>query len=42
MSPEEYAVHRERVMWLGEHPLVERERDDRNAEQMELTEWGAV
>ena len=42
MSPEEYEVHRERVMWLSEHPLVDRDRADRDTEQTSLSEWGAA
>lgn len=26
MSPEEYDVHRECVLWLSEHPLIDRSR----------------
>lgn len=39
MSPEEYAVHRERVTWLSEHPLVERNQRGRGNEQTDLSEW---
>ena len=28
MSPEEYQCHRERLLWLDEHPLVNREDID--------------
>lgn len=36
MSPEEYEVHRERVLWLSEHPLVDSDRRD-DVEPLEET-----
>lgn len=32
MSPEEYAVHCERILYLSEHPLVDRHGEDANPE----------
>lgn len=32
MSPEEYDVHRERVLWLSEHPLIDGDREDLDLE----------
>lgn len=31
MTPEEYAVHRERCLWLSEHPLTTRDLEDVDA-----------
>ena len=33
MSPEEYEVHRERVLWLSEHPLVDCDLGDVDPEE---------
>ena len=39
MSPEEYERHRERVLSLSEHPLVDRSPDDlEETRQATLTE----
>lgn len=39
MSPEEYEVHRERVLYLSEHPLIERDnRLDQDTRQATLSE----
>lgn len=42
MTPEEYAVHCERVLWLSEHPLIERDREEPDDEQASLADWGAA
>lgn len=42
MSPEEYECRRERLLWLSEHPLVERERENTDDEQASLSAWGAA
>lgn len=39
MTPEEYEVHRERVLYLSEHPLIESdERRDLGTRQLTLSE----
>lgn len=38
MNAEEYALHKERVMYLSEHPLVERDPDRPDTRQITLTE----
>lgn len=41
MSPEAYELHRERVLYLSEHPLIERgDRDglERRTRQLTLSE----
>ena len=32
MTPEAYALHRERVLYLSEHPLIDGDREDVNLE----------
>lgn len=39
MSPEEYALSRERVLYLSEHPLIERDDGaDPDTRQLTLSE----
>lgn len=38
MTPEEYAVHRERCLWLSEHPLTTRDLEPAETRQAMLEE----
>lgn len=38
MNAEEYALHRERMMFLSDHPLVERDPDSPDTRQATLEE----